>query len=85
MTQEGAIKKIIINAKRKQDNQLGPDQTQNTTTEKMNDAIMEDQPPITRPNQRTQTRLSSPNIRETRKKSPLVSSPTLSKLGRTRK
>ena len=33
MTQEGAIKKIIINDKRKQDNQLGPDQTQDITTE----------------------------------------------------
>ena len=84
INQVGTIKKVTPNAKRKQDNQLEPDQTQDTTTEELNDTIMEDQSPTTTPNQRTQTRLSSPNRRETRKKNPLASS-TLSRLGRTRK
>ena len=78
--QVGTIKKVTPNAKRKQDNQLEPDQTQDTTTEELNDTIMEDQSPITTPNQRTQTRLSSSKRRETRKKNPLASS-TLSRLG----
>ena len=57
------IKKATLNAKRKQDNQLEPNQMQDTTTEELTDTIMEVQYPITIPNRRTQTRLSSPNRR----------------------
>ena len=85
LPQEGIIKKTMVNSKRKQDDQLGPDQTKDTSTEDQNDTIMEDQSPITLPNQRTQTRFSSPNRRETRKKGPLVLPKTLSRLGKTRK
>ena len=67
----------MVNAKRKQDDQLVPDQTQDTTTEDPNNIIMEDQTRTTLTNQRTQTRFSSPNRRETRKKVPLVLPKTL--------
>ena len=79
------MKKKSVNTKQKQDDQLVPDQTQDTITEEPNDIIMEDQTPTTLPNQRTQTRFSSPNRRETRNKGPLVLSKTLSRLGKTRK
>ena len=85
LTQDGIIKKTIVNAKQKQDDQLYPDQRQDTTTEDPNDTVMEDQTTITLPNQRTQTRFSSPNRRETRKKGPLVLPKTLSRLAKTRK
>ena len=83
LSQVGIMKKTMVNAKQKQDDQLVPDQTQDTTTEDPNDIIMEDQTPTTLPNQRTQTRFSSPNRRETRKKGPLVLPKTLSRLGKT--
>ena len=54
--QEGIMKKTTVNAKRKQDDQLVPDPTQDTIVEDPNDIIMEDQIPTTLPNQRTQTR-----------------------------
>ena len=79
------MKKKSVTAKRKQDDQLVPDQTQDTITEDPNDIIMEDQTPTTLPNQRTQTRFSSPNRRETRNKGPLVLPKTMSRLDRTRK
>ena len=85
LPQEGNMKKNFVTAKRKQDDQLVPDQTQDTITEDPNDIIMEDQTPTTLPNQRTQTRFSSPNRRETRNKGPLVMPKTLSRLGKTRK
>ena len=85
LPQVGIMKKTMVNAKRKQDDQLVPDQTQDTITEDPNDIIMEDQTPTTLPNQRTQTRFSSPNRRETRNKGPLVMPKTLSRLGKTRK
>ena len=68
LSQVGIMKKTMVNAKQKQDDQLVPDQTQDTTTEDPNDIIMEDQTPTTLPNQRTQTIFLSPNRRETRKK-----------------
>ena len=61
--QEGIMKKTMVNAKRKQDNQLVLDQTQDTTKEDPNEIIMTDQTPTTLPNQRTQTRFSPPNRR----------------------
>ena len=82
---KGIMKKTMVNTKRKQDDQLVSDQTQDTTTEDPSDIIMKDQTLTTLPNQRTQTRFPSPNRRETRKKSPLVLPKTLSRLGKTRK
>ena len=63
LPQEGIMKKKTVNAKRKQDDQLVQDQTQDTITEDLNDIIMEDQTPTTLPNQRTQTRFSSQYLR----------------------
>ena len=85
LTQEGSMKKKFVNANRKQDDQLVPYQTQDTITEDPNDIIMKDQIPTTQPNQRTHTRFSPPNRRETRNKGPLVLPKTLSRLGKTRK
>ena len=50
---EGIKKKTTVNAKRKQDDQLFPEETQDTITEDRNDTVMEDQDTITLPNQRT--------------------------------
>ena len=46
LTQEGNMKKKYVNTKQKQDDQLVPDQTQDTITEDPNDIIMEDQTPL---------------------------------------
>ena len=84
LSQLGIMKKTMVNAKQKQDDQLVLDQTQDTTTKDPIEIIMEDQTPTTLPNQRTQTRFASPNRRERRKKGPLVLPKTLSRLGKTR-
>ena len=74
---EGAKKKTNVNAKRKKGDQICREETQDTITEDRNDTVMEDQDSITLPNHRTLTRLSLPNRRESRKKSPLVLPKTL--------
>ena len=74
-----------VNTKRTQDDQLCPEENQDTTTEDRNDIVMEDQDFITLLKQRNQTRLSPPNRRESRKKIPLVLPKTLYRLGKTRK
>ena len=50
---EGTKKKTTVNVKRKQDDQLCPEETQDTITEDRNDTVMEDQVTITLLNQRT--------------------------------
>ena len=73
------------NAKRKQNDQLCPEETQDTISDDNNDTFMEDQSSITLHNQKNQTILSTPNRRDLRKKSSNDSLKTLSRLGRTRK
>ena len=64
LPQEGNMKKKTVTAKRKQDDQLVPYQTQDTIAEDPNDIIMEDHTPTILLTQRTQTRFSSPNRKE---------------------
>ena len=82
---EGTKKNLNVNSKRKQDDQLYPEETQDTSLDDRNDTVMEDQDSTTLPNQRTQKRLSPPHRRESKKTSPIVLSKTLSRLGKTRK
>ena len=84
-TSEGTKRKTNVNSKRKQDDQLCPEETQDTIPDDRNDTFMEDQDSITLPNQRIQTRLSPHHRRESREKSSLVLPKTLSRLGKTRK
>ena len=71
-------------AKRKQNDQLCPEDTQDNIPDEDNDIVMEGQNSIIN-NQRNQTILSPPNRRELRKKSSSDSQKTLSRLGKTRK
>ena len=82
---EGTKTMTNFNSKRKQDDQLCPEETQDTIPDDKSDTVMENQDSITIPNQRSQTRLSPPHRRESRKKSSLVLPKTLSRLGKTRK
>ena len=82
---EGTKKKSNVNSRRKQDDQLCPEETQDTSPDDRNDTVMEYQDSTTLPNQRTQTRFSSPNRRETRKKILSVLPKTLSRLNKTKK
>ena len=73
------------NAKRKQNNQLCPEEIQDTIPDDNNDTVMEDQNSINLHNQRNQTILSPIHRRDLRKKSSSDSQKTLSRLGKTRK
>ena len=82
---EGTKKKSNVNSRRKQDDQLCPEETQDTSPDDRNDTVMEYQDSTTLPNQRTQTRRLPPHRRESRKKSPIVLPKNLSRLDKTRK
>ena len=74
---ESTTTKLNINTRRKQDDQLYPEETQDTIPDDSNDTVMEDQNSISH-KQRNRTRLSLPPRRESRKKSSIILPKTLS-------